>query len=312
MNITMRFSRIGIPRAFYYYQYPALWEAFFGALGMEPVVPPPAGAQTIAAASSFTESEHCLAHKIFDAQIIFLLDKAEALFIPRILSMTRRHICCAKFGALPDASRALLRSPGLSSLPVLSPEINEHKKPLGKTLAAFARELGAEKQSAQEAAEWGLGALKQAWDLRIGQNRALPPGRFLLLGHPYTVEEPFIVRGIRDKLSQMAIPLEIMSFESAPLPPSFIRWCGFNKMYRKLLELDVTSYRGVIQIGTFNCGPDSVFTNVFRGICGERKIPFLVITLDEHTAFSGIETRLEAFADSLEWRKRGGEESSHG
>jgi predicted nucleotide-binding protein (sugar kinase/HSP70/actin superfamily) len=300
----LQFAKIGLPRSFYYYQYPALWETFFAALGIETVLSPPSRAETIAAAASFTESEHCLAHKIFDGHLLFLADKADALFIPRLISMTRRHICCAKFGALPDASRALLMSPAIGiTVPVLSPEINENRTPLYKTLSSFAVTLGAGKQAARVAAESALGAMEQAWRMKIRANEALPEtGRFLLLGHPYTLEDPFIAGAIKDKLADMAAPVETMTFEPSPILPSFIRWCTFSKTHRKLRDLDTARYRGVIQISTFNCGPDSIFADVFRRICIKRGLSFLALTLDEHTGFSGIETRLEAFADSLGWQ----------
>ncbi|MDR2073684.1 MAG: acyl-CoA dehydratase activase-related protein, partial [Spirochaetaceae bacterium] len=190
-----RISSIGIPRAFYYYQYPGLWETYFTALGIEPVLSPPSSVSTIAGAAPFTETEHCLAHKIFDGHLVYLASRSEALFIPRLISMIRRHICCAKFGALPEASRALLKIstlPGLKDPLVLGPEINENKKSLYTTLADFAMELGADKKTARNAAGAALEAMKNAWQNRLEKTGALPAkGRFLLLGHPYTVDDPF-------------------------------------------------------------------------------------------------------------------------
>jgi predicted nucleotide-binding protein (sugar kinase/HSP70/actin superfamily) len=304
-----RISSIGIPRAFYYYQYPALWETYFTALGIEAVLSPPSSASTLAAAAPFTEAEHCLAHKIFDGHLVYLASRSEALFIPRLISMTRRHICCAKFGALPDASRALLKTsvpPRRQGPLVLGPEINENKKSLYKTLVDFAPELGADKKTAPHAAGAALKAMKNALQDRLEKTRALPRrGRFLLLGHPYTVDDPFITQGIRNKLRDF--PLEVMTFEDRVPPPSFIRWCTFNKIYQKLLSVDADSYRAIIQISTFNCGPDSVCSDTFRRLCLERKLPYLEIKVDEHTGLAGIETRLEAFADSLDWAPPGGD-----
>ena len=40
---------------------------------------------------------------------------------------------------------------------------------------------------------------------------------------------------------------------------------------------------------------------LFRVTLRETKIPYLVLALDEHTAPAGLETRLEAFVDSLGW-----------
>ncbi|MDR0876508.1 MAG: acyl-CoA dehydratase activase-related protein, partial [Treponema sp.] len=175
----LAYQKIGIPRGFYFYSYPGLWDAFFRGLGREPVFSPPSSRETLETAAPVSESEHCLAHKVFDGQLLFLRGKADAVFIPRVLSMTKGHICCAKFGAIPDASRALL---GLA-LPVLMLEIDERKEPLRKTLLRFARELGAGRGQAREAVDAGFKALDAAWEERIQANRALPPrGRLLLLG----------------------------------------------------------------------------------------------------------------------------------
>jgi predicted nucleotide-binding protein (sugar kinase/HSP70/actin superfamily) len=295
--VGFAYPKIGIPRGFYYYTYPGLWDAFFRGLDREPVFSPLSSRET--AAAPVSESEHCLAHKIFDGALLSLRGKADAVFIPRVLSMTKGHICCAKFGALPDASRALL---GLT-LPVLMLEIDERKEPLKKTLYRFARKLGAGRGQAREAVAAGFRALDAAGEDRRRANRALPSrGRLLLLGHPYTLEDPSIAGPIRKKCGDMGIPLEIMTFEPAKLAPDPIRWCTFNKMYHKLLSLDTCCYDGVIQVSTFNCGPDSVMIDRYRRICRERGLHYLALTLDEHTGTAGIETRLEAFADSLEWK----------
>jgi predicted nucleotide-binding protein (sugar kinase/HSP70/actin superfamily) len=97
-----------------------------------------------------------------------------------------------------------------------------------------------------------------------------------------------------------------MTFEDRALPPSYIRWCTFNKIYQKLLSVDSDGYKAVIQLSTFNCGPDSVCADIFRRLCLERKLPYLELKVDEHTGLAGIETRLEAFADSLDWARSGG------
>ncbi len=61
--------RIGIPRMFYYYIYPNLWETFFSELGMEPVVSGPSMIKTVQKASQISETEHCLPNKLFDAHL---------------------------------------------------------------------------------------------------------------------------------------------------------------------------------------------------------------------------------------------------
>jgi predicted nucleotide-binding protein (sugar kinase/HSP70/actin superfamily) len=39
----------------------------------------------------------------------------------------------------------------------------------------------------------------------------------------------------------------------------------------------------------------------FRELLREKKINYMVLIMDEHSALGGLETRLEAFVDSMRW-----------
>ncbi|MDR1625999.1 MAG: acyl-CoA dehydratase activase-related protein [Spirochaetia bacterium] len=326
-------KKIGVPRGFSYYLYPAFFETFFHELGFEVADSGKTSRDMLRASQAFSETEHCLSHKIFDAHLFALAGKADAVFVPRILSMTKNYLCCAKFGAVPDAGRSVLlamtRAAGVRGMAVLSMDINETKEPLKKTALRFAAELGAGKARSRCAWEKASEAMKAAFGRQDERNRALSGrGRFLLLGHSYTLGEPLIMEPVLKKLSSLNIkpepsaasrPLEIMSFHCPPEPfkggfspfggmfsfemPTPVRWCFASKMRRKLQTLDAPRYAGVIWVSVFNCGPDSVMGALFREVCGRKSIPFLELLIDEHTAAAGIDTRIEAFVDSLEWRK---------
>ncbi|MBI2830889.1 MAG: hypothetical protein HYX79_01365 [Chloroflexi bacterium] len=63
---------------------------------------------------------------------------------------------------------------------------------------------------------------------------------------------------------------------------------------------------GIIGLTTFGCGPDSLMMDVVRRQATKLKnVPFMSLTLDEHTAEGGLITRLEAFLDMLQRKKRG-------
>ena len=62
---------------------------------------------------------------------------------------------------------------------------------------------------------------------------------------------------------------------------------------------------GVIGIMTFGCGPDSLMIDmVYRRAAKLKATPFMSLTLEEHTAEGGVVTRLEAFLDMINRRKR--------
>jgi predicted nucleotide-binding protein (sugar kinase/HSP70/actin superfamily) len=72
-------------------------------------------------------------------------------------------------------------------------------------------------------------------------------------------------------------------------------------MHQALIDLKPREVTGVIHISSFNCGCDSIMVEFFRELLQEKQIPYLVLVMDEHAAQNGVETRLEAFVDSMRW-----------
>jgi predicted nucleotide-binding protein (sugar kinase/HSP70/actin superfamily) len=60
---------------------------------------------------------------------------------------------------------------------------------------------------------------------------------------------------------------------------------------------------GIIHITAFACGPDSIVDKYLEIEAKKRKIPYMSVTIDEHTGEAGMRTRLEAFLDMLEYRR---------
>ena len=64
---------------------------------------------------------------------------------------------------------------------------------------------------------------------------------------------------------------------------------------------------GVVFLTSFKCGIDALLQEFIKRrlkVRGGTSIPFLVLTLDEHSGREGLTTRLEAFRDVMEERKR--------
>jgi len=53
----------------------------------------------------------------------------------------------------------------------------------------------------------------------------------------------------------------------------------------------------LVLVGPFGCGPQSVMENFIMTEAERHGVPFLHLTVDEHTGEAGIVTRLEAFMD---------------
>lgn len=63
-------------------------------------------------------------------------------------------------------------------------------------------------------------------------------------------------------------------------------------------------YDGVIQIYPFTCMPEIIAQNVLIEVQRKYKIPIMTLIVDEMTGEEGYMTRLEAFVDMLDMRKR--------
>ncbi|MEA3344392.1 MAG: acyl-CoA dehydratase activase-related protein [Patescibacteria group bacterium] len=63
--------------------------------------------------------------------------------------------------------------------------------------------------------------------------------------------------------------------------------------------LSLLKLAGAIEISAFQCGCDSVLKEFVEKMFKQEKIPFLYLLIDEHTAEAGLQTRLEAFVDTI-------------
>jgi predicted nucleotide-binding protein (sugar kinase/HSP70/actin superfamily) len=61
---------------------------------------------------------------------------------------------------------------------------------------------------------------------------------------------------------------------------------------------------GIIGVMAFGCGPDSLMMHLVQRRAQDEGIPFMCLTIEEHTAEAGIITRLEAFLDMIHRRTR--------
>ncbi|HEY6010814.1 MAG TPA: acyl-CoA dehydratase activase-related protein [Nitrospirota bacterium] len=290
--------RIGIPRMFAYHIYPRLWETFFRELGLEPVVSGPTTIRTVETASQISESEHCLPNKLFDAHLAELLPGTDAVFVPRVLSTIKGHISCPRFGPLPDAARADICRERM----VLTIDLDESRLPLSKSLALLGKQLNGQKSRIQAAADTALRAMETAKKQRRKLRGKKAGLRFLLVGHPYVIHEDFFAGPILRKLETMDVEVDVLSFSGNAPASSFILWSTANQIYHEMTALSPAVYDGVIQLTVFNCGCDSMMIDTYRNVMKEKRVPFMYLMLDEHPAQSGMDTRVEAFVDSLRWR----------
>lgn len=290
---------IGIPRMFFYYMYPDLWVTFFSELGMKPVVSRPSTVKTVEKASQISETEHCLPNKLFDAHLAELVGKVDMVFVPRVLSTIKNHLSCPKFGPLPDAARADIAR----NTEVLSIDIDETRLPLSRSLLLLGKKLHIPKSKTFSAIKSAFSAMDEANKKMFLPAKTKGRLRFLILGHPYTIHDNFIAGPILNKLESMGADVELISFADGAPAKSYILWSTANKIYHTINTLSSEDYDGVVQLTVFNCGCDSMMIDTYRQLMKDKNVPYMYLMVDEHLAQSGIDTRVEAFIDSLRWRQ---------
>lgn len=315
-------TKVGIPRALFYYYYFPLWKCFFEALGAEIVVSPPTNRQIVDYGVQKAVDEACFPVKVFYGHIETLRNNVDYLFVPRLVSVQAKTYICPKFMGIPDMLRA-----GFDCLPqLIEPAVDLSKDP---------------KQSLQQVLHVGYyftdnrKDIQQAWsfslrELRLFRDRVknglLPteamPGsdlkpmtntnpsrlKLALLGHGYNLYDRHVSMDIIIKLRKMGVlvvtadnlPHKVVEGETSKLPKRVFWSLGKALLGGAFYFMKQPDIKGIIHLSSFGCGPDSLIGEIIdRNAKRFNHIPFMNITTDEHSGEAGLNTRLEAFVDMI-------------
>ena len=286
---------IGLPRAVFYFLHPGLWEGFFQSLGVPTIVSPPTSRPTLERAGLISETEHCLPVKILDAHLDALIGKVGRVFVPRILSQRRGYIACPKLAALPDAVRAQFGD----RFEIVTIDVDERRQALGRTLEELAMRLGFGGAEAEQAARAALRAWTAA-ETALAESHPAGAGKpYWLIGHPYNLEDEYLSEMVWRKMAALGARVERMTFAGPLDGAGPLRWDTSAHMLKRLQSAQTAHVAGVIQLTSFNCGCDSMASVYYRETLKAAGVPYMALTLDAHSAQAGVETRLEAFVDSI-------------
>lgn len=160
----------------------------------------------------------------------------------------------------------------------------------------------------------------------VEQNKRKPVLRIGLLGEIYTVVEPFANLNIEARLGGLGVEVvrtislkswvEDHIFKSilgishiGPLQESakgylrgFIGGHGLESVARSV-EAARDGLGGVIHILPLACMPEVVAQGILPQVSADSGMPVMSLVVDEHSAETGVQTRLEAFVDLVERRQ---------
>ncbi len=329
--------KVGIPRALSYYTFYPLWRVFLEKLGVEVIVSKNTNRKILEDGIKETVNDACIPIKVFQGHVLDLIDRVDYIFVPRMVSADGKATFCPKFLGLPD----MVRYSGVSLPPLIDARYNIKglpgglfrffrtvalaigvKNPLKQAYAAFSAVIKQKKY--QRLLLYGLKPV-EAFEVISGSknlpaskikkfNPALDPtgrSRVALLGYPYAIYDPFISAGVFKNLKKLGV--EVVTFEQIPLremrrysrvlPQNFFWYYSNQVCWAGLYLLNRKNIDGIIHVTAFGCGPDAMVDKTLELEAKTAGVPFLSLTIDEHTGQGGVQTRLEAFVDML-WAKR--------
>ena len=294
---------IGIPRALIYWKQPCFWETFFEELGGKVLLSPLTNKEIIEKGVKAADPETCFSNKVFWGHLLWLEGKADYIFVPLLKTNEQEFEYCPKFFGLPDLAKILIKTP------ILTGTFDRGKEKIEKTLEKLGKKLKKDKKTIDKAIK--TAALKeeelkektQAAFLKKIQSKK---PKIVLISHPYNLYDEHLNLRIKEKLEKLGV--EPIFIDEVPtvktqrmIWPEFHWEFGQEIMGRiqELLNARIYDINGAIEISSFQCGCDAVLKEFVEKEFKDKKIPFLYLLIDEHTADAGIQTRLEAFRDTL-------------
>ncbi len=326
--------KVGIPRSLAYYSFYPLWRVFLEKLSAEVIVSAATNRKILEEGIRETVNDACIPIKIFHGHVFDLAGRVDYIFVPRMISADGKSTFCPKFLGLPD----MIRFTGSGLPELIDARYDCSGFPGGQFRFFFsvAHSLGvrnpfkiisAAASALRRHREYNLLLSKglkpaEAREVIFGQKQegdylagSKPGGQgkakkavVALLGYPYAIYDSFISAGVYDKLVKLGvevitydqIPLREMRRISKQLPQNFF-WYYSNKVFwAGLYLLEQKKYiDGIIHVTAFGCGPDAMVDKTLELEAKAAGVPFLGLTIDEHTGEGGVQTRLEAFVDML-------------
>ncbi|MFW9896502.1 MAG: acyl-CoA dehydratase activase-related protein [Candidatus Thorarchaeota archaeon] len=325
--------KVGIPRALHFYRYYPFWKKLLDELDVEIILSPPTNKKIVEEGVTHGFGELCIPVKIYYGQVLKLIrdhPDLDYIFVPRYVAEVKEAYFCPKFLSLPDIIKILPDVPK-----ILNFEVNVKEFPIATSAIELGRELGKTQNQSLNAYR----AAQKYFDkyhkfLRDGapvnhalklveRNRpfTLPKRKqkgdlkFLLLGHAYNIFDTFINLDFQKKLRDQGV--EVTTIEN--LPESIFKepvivnkrlrnyWRHEEEIMQSIryfLTKGKGEIDGVIFLISFACGPDSLISELIMRDMKVVGLPFLEITMDEHSGEAGLLTRVESFVEMVRRKKK--------
>lgn len=168
-----------------------------------------------------------------------------------------------------------------------------------------------------------LNRLYHKYKKRIMSIKVQKPEKVLkigIIGELYTVMEPYSNYSLEQALASMHMEVKrftnvhYLLFEKHKKVKQYLKNTSKYVTYQmgadaldnigRAKELCEQGYDGIIHIKSSFCTPEISAMPIISKVCSDYEVPVLFFSFDSNTSEVGIKTRLEAFYDMLEMRKK--------
>ena len=304
---------MGMNRSFLVNTFFPFFNAFFKGLGYRVVLPDRVDPDGV----DQQQAAFCFPVEIAHGFMSDLLDKdPDMLFLPHIRGIPTDeesdNTCTCVF-VQGEAFYLGSTFDGMKSKKVITPylDLSGGLEPRVDDFVKVARDLGASRPEAEKAFRAAMDAQQTFKDtIRARGAEALreieenPESMgVVLFGRPYNAFAGEAHKGIPGKFATRGhriLPFDMLPFEDQTLDDADTMYWSMGRMILKASRF-VKQHPQLFgtYISNFSCGPDSFVVGYFRNEMGRK--PSLTLELDSHTADAGLETRIEAFLDIVNY-----------
>ena len=292
---------IGIPRALIYWKQPYFWESFFENLGFKVLLSPSTNKEIVEMGVKVADPETCFSNKVYWGHLLWLDGKCDLIFVPRLKANEEKLEYCPKFFGLPDLAKILVKTP------ILTETFDSRREKTERTFEKLGGKLKKNREETKKAQEITLlkeKELKEKQKEEFFKKIQSKKQKIVLISHPYNLFDDYVNLRMKEKLEKLGA--EIIFIDQIPTsniqyPISNIQfhWEFGKEIMEKIQEILKYDIDGAIEISSFACGCDAVIKEFVEKELKGNKIPFLYLMIDEQTGEAGIQTRLEAFMDTI-------------
>ena len=325
--------KVGIPRALHFYRYFPFWKKLLEELDAEIILSPPTNKKIVEEGVTHGFGELCIPVKIYYGQVLKLVrdhPDLDYIFVPRYVAEVKEAYFCPKSLSLPDVIKILPEVPK-----ILNFEVNVKEFPIATSAIELGKELGRNQNESlnayREAQKYfdeyhkflqdgapvnhALKLVEYSRPFILPKKKHKGDLRFLLLGHAYNIFDTFINLDFQKKLRDQGV--EVLTIENLPetifkvpviINKRLRNYWRHEEEIMQAIRYFLTKGRneidGVIFLVSFACGPDSLISELIMRDMKVVGLPFLEITMDEHSGSAGMITRIEAFVEMARRKKR--------